>query len=161
MPDIKYELLNPRDQDGFHAAMATYWKSFLVFHGVEFGAELSDVEVLGRAQKHLAPNAVQIMAQQFRNSLADGHVVVAKDAVGKTVAVASYTKFPAAQLNILDNRSTHVALINNYKVLEHKGDVATAKGLLIALLDVIDQSGLPRIVFGKSYDERTHGIHLS
>ncbi|MDX1922370.1 MAG: hypothetical protein SFW65_04490 [Alphaproteobacteria bacterium] len=155
MPAATISKLDSQDVAGFQAALACYWKANLGVGNIMVDPALDDIGVIQFAARSKKDGDLFVKAsiQQFQQCLFAGHVIVAKNAAGKTIGVASYMPYKAQVLGIDTARDDYVGLINFFKLHDFKGDVETGKSLVIAALDLISQRGIRRIAYGKSIDE--------
>ncbi len=155
MPAPTISKIDSRDVAGFQAAIACYWRANLSIANIAFDPKMDDVALLQFAA-HTTKDGdlfVRASVQQFVQCVQAGHLIVAKNAAGKTVGVASYMPYKASALGIDIARDDYVGMINMFKVEDFKGDMETGKSLVIAALDLIAQCGIRRIAYGKSLDE--------
>lgn len=143
------------DTHAVNAAIACYMKASLQLNGVEFDAGLSDLEIIAHAAKHAAHGhqEVGLYAAQIIARAARGEALVVHDKAGKAIGIATFCVVSAASLNVMDGRSEEIAVINFFQMIDHKHDRHAGKKLLLACIDLIHQRGIPRIGYGRRYDE--------
>ena len=160
MTKIELVTVQPGDSTALNAAIACYWKANMELSGKALNPRFSDTEVIAQMKLRIDPRLIDGFSQQFERCVAEGHIITAVDATGKTIGIAGYMVVSSDNLNIKDGRSETVALINYFKLLEHHDDVSTAQRLLTATLDLVSQRSVTRIVYGKMPGESPESLSI-